>query len=205
MALFEKINESHIDLFKEIGNIGAGNAATSLSMMMNTKIEMSVPSAKVVPIAKISEIFENPEEIVTGVRMRLEGDVSGFILFVIDLNGTKKVLKRLMGNSPDNILNIDEISKSALLEIGNIVCGSYIIALSNFSGLNTNSRVPELTVDMITAIVSETCLNLMDYEDYILIIEADIIIENENVRAFLMFLPESESMKKILKKMGMEV
>jgi len=205
MALFENLNESHIDLFKEIGNIGAGNAATSLSMMMNTKIEISVPSAVIVPISKISEVFENPEEIVTGVRMRLKGEISGFILFVIDSNGTKKILEKLVGYSPDNLLSIDEMSKSALLELGNIVCGSYIIALSNFSGLNTNSHVPELTVDMITAIVAETCLDLMDYEDYTLIIETDIIIENENIKAFLMFLPESDSMRKILKKMGMEV
>ena len=205
MSLFESLNESHIDLFKEIGNIGAGNAATSLSMMMGTKVDISVPNASVIPISKISQIFENPEEIVTGVRMKLAGEISGFILFIVDSKGTKKVLKKLVGYSTDDLLNIDEMSRSALLEVGNIVCGSYLIALSNFSGLNTNAHVPELTVDMVTAVLAETCLNLMDYEDYTMIVETNIIIEDENIRAFLMFLPESQGLKKILQKMGMEV
>lgn len=205
MSMFEKLNESHIDLFKEIGNIGAGNAATSLSMMMNTKVDISVPSALLVPISKIAQIFEDPEEIVTGVRMGIEGDISGFILFVIDSSGTKKVLQKLVGYSPENLMEIDEMSRSALLEVGNIVCGSYLIALSNFSGLNVNARVPELTVDMISAIVAETCLELMDYEDYTLIIETNTIIEDENIKGYLMFLPESQGLKEILQRMGMEV
>lgn len=174
-------------------------------MMMSTKVDISVPNALLVPISKITQIFENPEEIVVGVRMEIEGDISGFILFVMDSAGAKKVLQKLVGYLPENLLTIDEMSRSALLEIGNIVCGSYLIAFSNFSGLNVNARVPELTVDMISAIVAETCLELMDHEDYTLIVETNMIIENDNIKGYLMFLPESQGLKKTLQQMGMEV
>ena len=206
MGIFEKLGPQHLDLFKEIGNIGAGNTATSLSMMMNTKVEISVPSAKVIPIAKISTLFKDPEEIVVGVRMGVEGEVSGYILFVIDSLGAKKILKRLLGSSPEDLTKLDPMSTSALSEIGNIVCGSYLMAFSGFTTMNVNGKVPELIVDMITAIISETSISVLSDEDYILIVETDIIIEGEEkVKGFLMFLPEAEGLLKVINKMGMGI
>ncbi|RKX54268.1 MAG: chemotaxis protein CheC [Thermotoga sp.] len=206
MGIFEKLGPQHLDLFKEIGNIGAGNTATSLSMMMNSKVEISVPSAKVIPIAKIPMLFEDPEEIVAGVRMGIEGDMEGYLLFVIDSAGAKKILKKLLGTSPEDMTELDPMSTSALSEIGNIVCGSYLMAFSGFTGMSVNGKVPELIVDMITAIISETSISVMSEEDYILIVETDIIIEGEEkIRGFLMFLPEPEALLKVISKMGMGI
>lgn len=37
MLFIEKITSLHLDILKEIGNIGAGNAATALSTLLNKK------------------------------------------------------------------------------------------------------------------------------------------------------------------------
>ena len=38
----EKVSETYLDVLKEIGNIGAGNAMTALSQMLNCKVDMKV-------------------------------------------------------------------------------------------------------------------------------------------------------------------
>ena len=43
----DSINNMCLDLLKEIGNIGSGNAATSLSQMINMKVDMQVPNIEV--------------------------------------------------------------------------------------------------------------------------------------------------------------
>ena len=39
----DNVNEMYIDVLREIGNIGAGNATTSLASMINEQIDMNVP------------------------------------------------------------------------------------------------------------------------------------------------------------------
>ena len=52
-----ELNEVHIDILKEVGNIGAGNAATSLSQMLSKRIEMNVPE---VSLLDYNDIIEYP-------------------------------------------------------------------------------------------------------------------------------------------------
>ena len=44
---YEEMNELGLDILKEIGTIGGGNAATALSSMLNAKVNMSMPAVKV--------------------------------------------------------------------------------------------------------------------------------------------------------------
>ena len=50
---FEKLNNIQIDALKEIGNIGAGNAATSLSTLLNKRINMTVPNIFILPFPRL--------------------------------------------------------------------------------------------------------------------------------------------------------
>ena len=40
----DQLNDMQFDVLREIGNIGAGNATTALSTMLNIKVDMSVPN-----------------------------------------------------------------------------------------------------------------------------------------------------------------
>ena len=48
----------------------------------------------------------------------------------------------------------NDMEMSALNEIGNIVSGSYLIAISKLTNLKMVSTVPEMTIDMIGALLS---------------------------------------------------
>lgn len=55
MTDLENLSEVELDVLKELGNIGTGHAATSLSKLLNKDVYLSVPRVK------IGEIKISPE------------------------------------------------------------------------------------------------------------------------------------------------
>jgi len=198
------MDERHIDLLREIGNVGAGNAATALSMMVDKKVEISVPDVKIAPIAKIPFLLPEPEELVVGIKMDVKGDAELETLLIFDASGAKQILKVLLfGMEIQDLTNLDEMSKSALKEVGNIICGSYITALANFTGLYLDPLPPDVSVDMISAIISEVSLEIAYTEDKIIIIETLLNIQDVEVNGFIFMIPKGDALEKIYQKLGL--
>ncbi|RAO98911.1 hypothetical protein PW5551_07485 [Petrotoga sp. 9PW.55.5.1] len=203
--MYDELNEEKLDTLKEIGNIGTGNAATSISNMLAKKIDITVPSVEILPVSKLWEEFKNPEEITAGSMVEIEGDLHGAILFLLGIEETKEFLELLMLPRPSDLTQLDEMSSSAIGEIGNIICSSYISAISNFTGLNIHSMPPRVTVDMLTAIVSESSLMITGGEDFVILIRTDITIEEHsgNVKGFLIYISDEKNVEELLKTLGM--
>jgi len=201
-SVYDRMDERHIDLLREIGNVGAGNAATALSMMVDKKVEISVPDVKIAPIAKIPFLLPEPEELVVGIKMDVKGDAELETLLIFDASGAKQILKVLLfGMEIQDLTNLDEMSKSALKEVGNIICGSYITALANFTGLYLDPLPPDVSVDMISAIISEVSLEIAYTEDKIIIIETLLNIQDVEVNGFI--IPKGDALEKIYQKLGL--
>lgn len=198
------LTEKQFDLLKEIGNIGTGNAATALSTLTGKKIEITVPNAEIVPIEKIIFMFPQPEDIVIGIRMVVKGDAELDILLILDRHAGKRILSDLLGSPCEDITQLDEMSGSALKEIGNIMCGSYITALAEFTQLYLDPLPPELSVDMLVAIVSEAVLASANYEDEAIFVETELTVDDIKSASSQMFLiPGKGSLERIFSKVGL--
>lgn len=198
------LSERELDLLKEIGNIGTGNAATALSQLTNKKVEITVPKAEVVPISKIVFIFPEPEDLVVGIRMSVKGDVMFDVLLVLNRLAAKRILQDLLGSPCEDITQLDELSQSALKEVGNIMCGSYITALAEFTGLYLDPLPPDLSVDMLAAIISEAMLSTAMYEDDAIYVETELNIEDlKSITSYMLLIPGLNSLDTIFKKVGL--
>lgn len=198
------LSERELDLLREIGNIGTGNAATALSHLTSKKVEITVPKAEVVPISKITFIFPEPEDLVVGVRMSVRGDVIFDVLLVLNKLAAKRILQDLLGSPCDDITQLDELSRSALKEVGNIMCGSYITALAEFTGLYLDPLPPDLSVDMLAAIISEAMLPTAVYEDDAIYVETELNIEGlRTITSYMLLIPGQNSLDTIFKKVGL--
>ncbi len=199
-----QLTEKQLDLLKEIGNIGTGNAATALSTLTGKKIEITVPNAEIVPIEKIVFIFPQPEDIVIGIRMVVRGDAELDVLLILDRQAGKRILTDLLGSPCEDITQLDEMSASALKEIGNIMCGSYITALAEFTQLYLDPLPPELSIDMLVAIVSEAILASANYEDEAIFVETELSVDEVKSATSQMFLiPGKGALDKIFSKVGL--
>ncbi|NLH37416.1 MAG: chemotaxis protein CheC [Thermotogaceae bacterium] len=204
--MLEKLGEKQLDAIKEVGNIGTGNAATALSMMLDKKVDISVPQVKVIPISKIPFLFDEPEEVVCAVKMGLREEMTGEILLIFEAQTVKIIAKALTGIEISDITVLDDFTSSMLKEIGNIMCGSYVTSLAAFTNLFINPEPPELTTDMISAIMSEISIPMaMAGEENIMLIETKIQIEgvNEELTGYLLLVPSVESLDKLLRALGM--
>jgi len=206
MSVFDNIDDQKLDVLKELGNIGAGNAATSISLMLGKTIKITVPSAEIIPISELWKKFTDAEEITSGAMVEIEGEIEGALLFLLGAEETKSLIELLKLPRPDDLTNLDEITSSAIGEIANIMCSSYIIALSNFTGINIHSMPPKVVVDMLSAIVSEVSLIITNGGDYVILIQTDILLEEheDKVKGYLIYISDEKNTQKILESLGMK-
>lgn len=196
------LNSFQLDVLREIGNIGAGNAATALAKILDKKVDMKVPQIRVMEFSEVSEVLGGAETLVAGILLGVCGDISGYILFVLEENAAKKLVNILMGKDPAEEIEYDEISLSALKEIGNILTGSYLSALSTLTGFTIKPDVPGIAIDMAGAILSVPAIDFGKTSDTVLYIETEFIEGKHKVIGDFFLVPDTDSYTKLLNTLG---
>ena len=149
MNKYSDISENAKDFLMEIGNIGTGNAVTALSSMINHRIEIERPNVKIMKFEEVPAMLGGPEEIKLGVLLELSGDLNGMFMFLISTKFAQTMLEKLLGTEIEDIKNLDDMSLSAVCEIGNIMCCSYINAMTVMMDLRVHVSVPDLCIDCL--------------------------------------------------------
>ena len=202
----EKLEDSQFDVLKEIGNIGAGNATTALATMLNIKVDMSVPNVALLPFDNISSFIGSEEQTVVGILLEIQGDIDGMMMFLFDMKSAHHLVNLLMmrdvHQDENGMADFSEMEMSALNEIGNIVSGSYLSALSGLTGMKMVSSVPALSIDMLGALLSVPANEFGKYGDKLLMIQSEFG-EDDFVTGYFLLIPELESYDKILTSLGM--
>jgi len=196
------LNSMHIDVLKEIGNIGAGNAATALAKMLNKRIDMEVPKVKILEFKDVNEILGGAEILVVGILLRITGDLSGYIMFILEYNAAHLLVNILMGKPSSDLNEFSELEASALKEIDNILAGSYISALSSLTNLKISPSVPDMAVDMAGAILSVPAIEFGKVGDTVLYIETEFSEGSAKVIGDFFLIPDVESYDVLLKALG---
>ncbi|MCL1917930.1 MAG: chemotaxis protein CheC [Peptococcaceae bacterium] len=197
----DKFSEMQVGALCEMGNIGAGNAATALSQLLGFKIDITVPHVRVVPIDSM-EAWGDRGEIKIALYLKVEGEVSGKALFLMSTKSGEFIVKTLMGGKEGLDLFHDEMACSAIKEIGNILVSSFLVALTNFSGVQMQSSVPALSIDMLGAMLQGIFLDSEDVGEDILVLDTEFSGISA-IEGIFMFIPNGDSLKKLLGAFGL--
>ncbi len=204
----KKITSLHLDVLKEIGNIGAAHAATSLSGLLGKKVDMRVPKVEMVDFTDMMELAGGPETVVVGIYLRIEGDIEGSMFFILPVEQATSLIRRLINDEQFEFSQKPEfeLGLSAMQEMGNILSGSYLSALSDFTGLKIYPTVPGLSVDMFGAIISIGLIELSQIGDHVIVINTTIYEDGccgrEEVRGHFFLLPDPNSFEPLFKVLG---
>ena len=200
----EHVTENYYDVLKEIGNIGAGNAMTALSQMLQCKVDMKVPQVKLLEFSEVGEIMGGEEQIMVGVFLGVEGDITGSMMFMVEEHSARHLINKItMGMLPEGS-EFEEMGLSAMREIGNIISGAYLNSLSTLTNMKVFPTQPALTVDMAGAILSVPAIQFGVYGDKILLIQSQFYDEIE-LDGYFILIPDIESYAKILRALGLPV
>lgn len=199
---FSLLGDFQLDVLKEVGNIGAGHAATALSTLLDKPIDMLVPKVRMLPFEEICASVGGAETVVLAIFLRVEGDAPGNMFFILDLDAAKNMLRDLVGLSISDQEEYSELELSALNEIGNILAGSYLSSLADFTNLNMQPTVPALAIDMAGAILSYGLLQFGQMGDQALLIDTKFLEGENEVQGHFFLIPDPESFGKIFSALG---
>jgi len=200
---YEDLNDMHMDVLREIGNIGAGNAATALSVMLNQPIDMTLPKVNLLEFNDVSQAVGGAEALTYGVLLTLDGDVDGMIMFLLNKDFAHLVLNILMGGSYGSFEEMDEMALSAIKEVGNILSAAYVKSIAELTGLTIKITVPEVSIDMAGALLSVPIIKFGAIGDKVLFIEEQFQSKSESVVSNMILFAEIESLDLILSKLGL--
>lgn len=193
-------NDQYYDVLKEIGNIGAGNATTALSQMLNTRVDMAVPKVRLMEFKEVGDAMGGEDQLVAGIYLAVEGDITGSIMFIQRKESARNMVSKLMGMELEGD-EFNELELSALKEIGNIITGAYLNSLSTLTNLCIYPSVPELCIDMAAAIISVPAIEFGTIGDRILMIQTDFA-DDADMSGYFILMPDEVSYDKILSALG---
>ena len=201
----EELNPIQMDVLREIGNIGSGNAATSLAGMLSSTIDIGVPSVKTLDYNQVVEFIGGPENIVIGLLIRLTGDIKGMMMYILKDSFANKITSTFYGKQLDDITEVDDLDKSAICEMGNIMAASYVNAIAALTGLTIDISVPSFCVDMAGAILSVPAIEFAQVGDKVLFIDDNFMITDDEIKSNMILIPEMESLSLLFSKLGVEI
>lgn len=204
MSLFKRFEAFEFDVLKEVGNIGAGHAATALSRLLNRPVDMAVPRASLLPFEEIADYVGGAEKIVLAIYLRVEGDAPGNLFFIIDEESARRMLRQLLAMESGGD-GFSELEMSALCEIGNILAGSYLSSLADLTRLNMMPSVPSAAMDMAGAILSYGIMLYGEMGDSALLIETTFLEGDEVLDGHFFFIPDPDSFVPIFGALGVPV
>lgn len=200
----EEVNDMYLDVLKEIGNIGAGNATTAIANMLGMKIDMNVPSIKLMEVSDLGSVIGAEEETVVGIFLEVQNDIEGSMMFLLDIPSARYLVNKLMMMDTPSEEPFGEMELSALKEIGNIIAGSYLSAMSMMTNLVIAPSIPYIAVDMAASILSVPAIEFGKFGDHALLIQTEICADIE-INGYFILMPEQDSYTKILSSLGISL
>jgi len=198
----------YLDVFKEIGNIGAGNAASALAGLLNRRITMSVPDASVVPFNSIINVLDGPETLVAGMLIDFSGEMNGYILLLLGMKDAMAMVAQALGepvrdtSAPD--FSLTDMERDTLVEIANILVGSFLSAISTLSGLHVMPSVPQIAIDMLGAIISIATVEYGRIGETVLFLKTQFNDPGGEIAGHFFLIPDYNSYKILLKSLGLD-
>lgn len=199
----EELTSMKLDVLREIGNIGAGNATTALSVMLNSNLRMESPVVKVLDFDGIPEMIGGADTIVAAVLTCFSGEVSGMMLFILEMEEAKNLAGTMLGKTyPEDFEGFDHMDKSVLKEIGNILMSSYINSIGTLTNMQFRTEPPAICTDMAGSVLSLPISQLGKVGDKALVIDSKFLDNERPINGFLMLVTDEVSYQKIFESLG---
>ena len=197
-----------LNVFRELSNIGSGNASSSLAIMLNELVDIGIPKSEIINFSDITNSYDSPEEIVVGTVLQLSGDMEGFIMVIMKVDSALNLSSKVSNqeikcdiNDYNSVCN----ELSSMGEICNILCGTYLTAISDMTNLSIDPSIPYFSVDMVMAIMNLPISLYGSVSDSILCIETDFFTIDKKIEGKYYFIPKVDSCNKLLEALGFNV
>jgi chemotaxis protein CheC len=187
----EENPEIDLGILLELGSIGAGHAATSLSDILQETISISVPRIHTIKPHLLPGFYDLHDRPTTAIYLHLTEKYGMDILLTFEEMEARKIAA--MMNMCGSIEELDPaMETSALQELGNILIGSFLTSISDFIGLTLLPSTPETVTDAFDAILDNFLIKQSMVSENALIFETRFMRNGEDAKCILIIFPTQE-------------
>lgn len=198
---FADFTEMHTSFLQEISNMGAGNAATSISTMITAPTDISVPAVKILSAAQAADLADMLSSRTEAYLVTLSGDIRGSLLYIIPYEFIERLVSTYFpGVSIKSRENMDDMARSMVQEMVNIASASYANNFAIMTGMMVDISVPDPDRKPSPKILAVNAPGTVNVCFINMAIEICDCKKNFNV----LFFPELETIKRFMGKMGIE-
>ncbi|OWU65746.1 MAG: hypothetical protein CBB60_003100 [Armatimonadetes bacterium Cent15-Ar3] len=196
--------DMRMSALNEIANIGTGHAARALASVCGRDFLISVPQVQPITFDRFQELVDNIDETYALVYMAVDGNFNGRMAFCMDWSSCQALWKMLIGSAPESPDDLTELEWSSVVEIGNIINGSFLSAFTQFTGLLTNATPPILAIDSFGSILGSIAAEASE-QHVALFIETKLWDQEESVQGSFLLIPSEESVNLLWESLGLNM
>lgn len=199
----ERLSDMQLDALREIGNIGAGHAATALSQLMDKAVRLEYPELELIPVADVPTVFGGPEQLVGAVYSRMLGDIAGGMLFMMPRDSALALIDLMHGRPVGSTRSFGHNEEAVLTHVASLLASAYMAAIARMADLNVLPSTPAFALDMAGAILQVAVTEIGMKATSALLVRTAFFDDETTVDAVLFFLPDPDSLEVILGRLGM--
>ncbi len=200
-----KLTERQKDALREVGNIGAGNAANALAKMLNQRVDINIPSVQIVTIDKYAERLGSKNEQLFLSWSNVIGITRSTVLVVFRVPDIVNLIT-VITNSKEKIdlkkikkfTDFPELFGSAMSEVGHILGSHYTSALGNLLGIKLMTEPPDVNVDNAKHLFDILKDEIDVFEDLSLVITTNVMIKEQEIEGTFLFIPDLSTLQELL-------
>ena len=160
------------DALIEICNVGMSKAAKQLSILLNDRVNISIPKITLLSTASLHEdVMFSGDKTFSLVYQNIKSDVNGKALVIFHRDNARLLTNSVIGNTPkltDEERRVCE--QEAMLEIGNIIISTCMSAIVNMLSEKVDLSVPHYREEKIKQLVNEEINSIDEFSDEIFLI-----------------------------------
>jgi chemotaxis protein CheC len=182
----------------EIANIGSGHAATALSMLVSRPVDVGYSKAVLTVLARALDELGEPMNRSALVDTPIMGE-QGNMLLVFPEEAAEQLCE-LLGTSL-----AEEMGRTALQEVGNILSASYLNAIVEMTGIPLEVEPPRVAVDQLGRMISHSTATVGHANDPTVLMRSYLTVEGSTARFSFLFIPRLKSVELLLERLGVGV
>ena len=201
---FADLSHTQLDAIREISSIGMGHAATALSTLLGTTIDLKIPSVHRLELSSVHDFVGGPELAVAGVSLCMTGDAKGVLMLLFPDESARRLIEMMTGHRHNTLATVDEFDSSVLSEIGNILASSYLTAVGTLLRLTILPSAPRLSMDMAGAVLDTILCRQCECGGISLVVEAEFSDGKSGVKGRFFMMPDPETLSVIIEASGVK-
>lgn len=187
-----------LEPLRKVADDGFGRAGRGLSEMTGVIVEANATQVSRLPLTEVPGLVGGAEAVAASVYLAIRGDVEGHMVLMLPVREACDLADMLLEQAVGTTAEMDDLARSALGEVGNIVGSFFLAALADASRLSLAPSPPTIIIDMAGAVLDAVLAELAVESDETLVVDTVFTQSRQHVNALFLVLPRQRHLELIL-------